>query len=386
MVAAEGLVNAVGVVLGMTRDSFGVGGAADAGFSSMSVSSPTFAAAVAGSGQTAAASSDQSAGLGSLCSALGEQDVAANANLQGALDSQGAGRGQMDDVIAGALGDVTGLSPGSNTSNGLQALVNALALRLEQAWQALTDGNTQASTQAAGSAQLAAGYNGLVSAPGGGVASTGSLSSMGGLSTGATQPAMTPMQVWIPASAAAASTAAASTAAQAASTQQAASTSPTTATLTSATKKTVPANVQTVLNRAKSELGKPYVWGGGNAHGPTGGGFDCSGLTLYAYAGAGINLPHNANAQMMGYGTIVPRSEIQPGDLIFCYFNEDGSAGPGHVQMATGYGTNSPVIEAPYTGANVQYSHIPSASELLAEKGQGWQCTTQVVVKRLLNN
>jgi hypothetical protein len=67
MVAAEGLVNAVGVMLGMTRDSFGAGGTADAGFSLTSGSSPMLAAGIFGSGQTASASSTQSDGLNSMC-------------------------------------------------------------------------------------------------------------------------------------------------------------------------------------------------------------------------------------------------------------------------------------------------------------------------------
>jgi cell wall-associated NlpC family hydrolase len=389
MSMAEGLVQAVGVVLGATRDSFGVGGVTDTGFSSTSGSSPVLAAAVFQSGQTASASSGQSSELDGLFSALGQQDVAANANVQGALDSSGAGRGQMDGVIAATLDDVTGLAPSTNSNTGLQALVNALAARLEQAWQTLTDGNSQASTHAASSAQVAAGYNSLVTPSGTGVASTGTLSAMGGLSASAvpattmaaTQPAMTMEQVWVPASAAAASTAAAS-AAQVASTQQAAATQPTTATLTSVTKKTS-ANVQNVINRAKKYLGTPYVWGGGNAAGPSGSaidvgaadgkpGFDCSGLTLYAYAGAGITLPHNANAQMLGFGTTIARQNIQPGDLIFSNFDEEGpGTGAGHVQMAIGSGANAQIIEAPHTGAYVQTGSIESG---------------KIVIKRLLSS
>jgi transglycosylase-like protein with SLT domain len=259
MSAAEGLVQAVGSVLGTARDSFGVGGAADAGFSSTSASAPpTFAAADFGSGQAVSASSSQSDALNAHYSALGEQDLAANASLQGALDSRGAGLGQMNDVITGAAGDVTGLAPGSNTSFGLQALVNALVTRLEQAFGILTVGNTSAATQAAGSAQVAAGYNGLVSSPGGGVASTGALSSMGGLSTGATQPAMTaamqgmtPMMVWVPAAAGAAASTAAGAAAQAG----AAASSPTPPTNQIGSPKLDPLDLTTVTNDLKQGVG-----------------------------------------------------------------------------------------------------------------------------------
>jgi cell wall-associated NlpC family hydrolase len=46
--------------------------------------------------------------------------------------------------------------------------------------------------------------------------------------------------------------------------------------------------------------------------------FDCSGLTSYAYAAAGISLPHSSGAQSQ-LGTQVSRAELQPGDLVFFY-------------------------------------------------------------------
>ncbi|WP_425577319.1 NlpC/P60 family protein [Nocardioides endophyticus] len=53
-------------------------------------------------------------------------------------------------------------------------------------------------------------------------------------------------------------------------------------------------------------MGKPYVWGGGNFEGPIGGGFDCSGLVLYAAyqaSGGRIRLPHCAGDHVR-YGMI----------------------------------------------------------------------------------
>lgn len=89
---------------------------------------------------------------------------------------------------------------------------------------------------------------------------------------------------------------------------------------------------QRVIDRAMSQLGVRYCWGGGNADGPTVGvrdggvgdsygyyysvGFDCSGLTMYAYAGVGVMLPHFSGYQYTS-GTQVPTSQMQPGDLIF---------------------------------------------------------------------
>jgi peptidoglycan DL-endopeptidase CwlO len=71
--------------------------------------------------------------------------------------------------------------------------------------------------------------------------------------------------------------------------------------------------VAVAIQAALSKVGSPYVWG---ASGPNG--FDCSGLTQFAYAAAGISLPHSSGAQS-GYGRPVSRSELQPGDLVFFY-------------------------------------------------------------------
>jgi cell wall-associated NlpC family hydrolase len=66
------------------------------------------------------------------------------------------------------------------------------------------------------------------------------------------------------------------------------------------------------MQQALDERGKPYSYGGS---GP--GSFDCSGLVDYAYAQAGMpGLPHSA-AALQGMGVSVPRSELQPGDLVF---------------------------------------------------------------------
>jgi cell wall-associated NlpC family hydrolase len=70
-------------------------------------------------------------------------------------------------------------------------------------------------------------------------------------------------------------------------------------------------DVTAALKTALAQLGTPYVWGGSAP-----GGFDCSGLTSYAYAAAGVSLPHSSRAQSR-MGVAVSRSELMPGDLLF---------------------------------------------------------------------
>jgi cell wall-associated NlpC family hydrolase len=120
--------------------------------------------------------------------------------------------------------------------------------------------------------------------------------------------------------------------------------------------------VRTVINRAMSQLGVQYAWGGGNGRGPTLGvhdggiadifgdyrrvGFDCSGLMIYAFAGVGVALPHYSGYQYTS-GRQVPVAARQPGDLLF--YSEGGAIG--HVALYVG---NGMMIEAPYSGAAVR--------------------------------
>ncbi len=93
------------------------------------------------------------------------------------------------------------------------------------------------------------------------------------------------------------------------------------------------------VQAALSRVGDPYVWG---ASGP--GAFDCSGLVMWAYGQAGVSLPHFSGAQY-AETTPIPMSALQPGDLVF-------PADPAqHVAMYIG---NGMVVQAPYTGADVQ--------------------------------
>ena len=68
-----------------------------------------------------------------------------------------------------------------------------------------------------------------------------------------------------------------------------------------------------IVDRAKSMLGQPYRWGGDAP-----GGFDCSGLVVYAANGAGIRVPRTAHEQL-GAGTPVARGKVHEGDLVFMH-------------------------------------------------------------------
>jgi len=98
---------------------------------------------------------------------------------------------------------------------------------------------------------------------------------------------------------------------------------------------------------AYAQLGKPYQWGGS---GPST--YDCSGLTMMAWAAGGVSLPHNAAAQY-SVSRPVSMGALQPGDLLFM-----GSPAY-HVAIYVG---NGEAIEAPYTGADVRFTSAGSFS------------------------
>jgi cell wall-associated NlpC family hydrolase len=102
---------------------------------------------------------------------------------------------------------------------------------------------------------------------------------------------------------------------------------------------------QIAVNTALAQVGKPYVWG---ASGPNS--FDCSGLTSYAYAAAGVALPHSSSAQS-GMGTPVSRDALQPGDLVFFY------SPVSHVGMYIG---NGQMVHASTSGTPVQVVNLAS--------------------------
>jgi peptidoglycan DL-endopeptidase CwlO len=110
-------------------------------------------------------------------------------------------------------------------------------------------------------------------------------------------------------------------------------------------------NAAAAVQYAMAQVGDAYVYG---AAGPDA--FDCSGLTMMAWAQAGVSLPHSSSAQYSS-GPQVAASDLQPGDLVF-YYNPIS-----HVGMYIGNGmivhaanpgsgvTTAGLYSMPYTGA-----------------------------------
>jgi cell wall-associated NlpC family hydrolase len=109
------------------------------------------------------------------------------------------------------------------------------------------------------------------------------------------------------------------------------------------------------ITYALAQFGKRYVWGGS---GPDA--FDCSGLTMMAWAQAGETLLHYTGDQI-DEGTLVPSyADISPGDLVLVP-GSDGTVGnPGHVGLYLGDGLVESAVDVQY-GVIVQlYSYFVS--------------------------
>ena len=132
----------------------------------------------------------------------------------------------------------------------------------------------------------------------------------------------------------------------------------------------------TAIRAALSWLGTPYAWGGGNAQGPTLGirdgctglcqvyqdwtitGFDCSGLTLYAWAQAGVALSHGSYDQV-NQGHQLPYAQALPGDLLFW-----GGAEIHHVALYLGpIDGRHYMVEAPQSGDHVKVSVVRTGGD-----------------------
>ncbi|MCG5215475.1 C40 family peptidase [Streptosporangium sp. KLBMP 9127] len=115
------------------------------------------------------------------------------------------------------------------------------------------------------------------------------------------------------------------------------------------------------VRAAFTMLGTPYSWGGGGPTGPTYGigrgagtkGFDCSGLAEYAWFRAGSHIGTTTYEQWRA-GPSVPRTQVQPGDLVF-YETDPSRPGPDHVGIVA---SSTHMVNAPHTGAVVRLEPI----------------------------
>jgi cell wall-associated NlpC family hydrolase len=100
------------------------------------------------------------------------------------------------------------------------------------------------------------------------------------------------------------------------------------------------------VQKACSLIGKPYHWGDAGQNG----GYDCSGLTMAAWAAAGRSLAHSSQTQM-SQTKRVSRADLMPGDLIFFYPDRH------HVGIYVGGGV---MVHAPHTNDFVREAQLDS--------------------------
>jgi cell wall-associated NlpC family hydrolase len=120
-----------------------------------------------------------------------------------------------------------------------------------------------------------------------------------------------------------------------------------------------PQAIEYVIRRGGSQMGVPYSWGGGMPNGPSAGvdddagkvGFDCSGLTRYAFAGVGVLIPKYSGDQY-DTGRKLPLSQAKRGDLLFY-----GPGGTQHVALYLGGGR---MLEASSAAGHVTVSPVRS--------------------------
>ena len=109
----------------------------------------------------------------------------------------------------------------------------------------------------------------------------------------------------------------------------------------------IPANATTVesvaISYALAQLGKPYSWGGS---GPAA--FDCSGLTMMAWAQAGVTLLHYTGDQINEGIAVASYATISPGDLVLVPGSDGTVVNPGHVGMYLGDGLVESAVDVRY--------------------------------------
>ncbi|MGO1972510.1 MAG: NlpC/P60 family protein [Propionibacteriaceae bacterium] len=106
---------------------------------------------------------------------------------------------------------------------------------------------------------------------------------------------------------------------------------------------------QAAISFARAQIGEPYVWG---AAGPNS--WDCSGLTMKAWAAGGKSIGHYTGTQWSRIQHI-SQSQLQPGDLVFWASNASDASSIHHVGLYIGGGQ---MIHAPKPGQDVEQQSI----------------------------
>lgn len=256
--------------------------------------------------------------------------------LRDAAAADRSGHARSGTVLTGAAADVTGLAPYTGHPAGEKALLTAMRARLAQQQQVvqaykLRDARMAAllralvySARATGGAAGALSGNGFGGPSAGGGGASGFSPTSFGSGPSTLDPPLT--------------------------TQSGGGGDVVLAAGVDDRAGTVPAGPGgEAVQAALSKLGVAYVWG---AKGPSN--FDCSGLTQWAWAQAGVRLGPDTYTQV-GQGVAVPQGEVRAGDLIFPRSSWD-DRGPGHVQLAI---SPTQVVHAPQTGDVVRIAPMP---------------------------
>jgi cell wall-associated NlpC family hydrolase len=118
-----------------------------------------------------------------------------------------------------------------------------------------------------------------------------------------------------------------------------------------------------IARAAAVMIGAPYHFGGADA-----GGFDCSGLALYAHETVGLAIPRTA-AEQQRAARPVPLAELAPGDLVFFRIRSR------HVDHVGIYAGNGRFIHAPRRGLAVAYADLSHGfyAQHLVSAGRFWE-------------
>jgi cell wall-associated NlpC family hydrolase len=119
-----------------------------------------------------------------------------------------------------------------------------------------------------------------------------------------------------------------------------------------------------IVDAASAMIGQPYRFGGAAP-----GGFDCSGLVVYAAGGAGIHVPRTAHEQLI-FGAAISRAELAPGDLVFMHL--------AHKELHVGIAIDGDrFIHAPSAGGRVRVDSLEAPPY-----SRGFLSARRIVVSR----